>query len=292
MPFAGAQVGLGFRNEIAPRNGLLRVREFTMAEIEHFVNPDDKSHANFHTVDKVVLKFFSNKNKLGSGKLETLTIGEAVRSGMVSNETIGYFMARTQLFLLEIGIHEHKLRFRQHLQTEMAHYASDCWDAEIKTQYGWVECVGHADRACYDLLCHAKATNVAQEASVRLAEPMKVEYGKPNFNKKILGKTFQKAQKNVIAHLEELGQELDQLTAFEDAMAKDGKVAITVDGNTYEITPEMVTFKRQSKMQLEKKFTPHVIEPAFGIGRIVYCAMEHAFSQRKEDEQKVVKKKK
>ena len=37
MPFAAAQIGLGFRNEIAPKNGLLRVREFTMAEIEHFV---------------------------------------------------------------------------------------------------------------------------------------------------------------------------------------------------------------------------------------------------------------
>jgi len=31
MPFAAAQIGLGFRNEIAPRNGLLRVREFCMA---------------------------------------------------------------------------------------------------------------------------------------------------------------------------------------------------------------------------------------------------------------------
>jgi glycyl-tRNA synthetase len=31
MPFAAAQVGLGFRNEIAPRSGLLRVREFPMA---------------------------------------------------------------------------------------------------------------------------------------------------------------------------------------------------------------------------------------------------------------------
>ena len=44
-----------------------------------------------------------------------------------------------------------RLRFRQHLKTEMAHYASDCWDLEIKSSYGWVECVGHADRACYDL---------------------------------------------------------------------------------------------------------------------------------------------
>jgi len=39
LPFAGACMGLGFRNEIAPRSGLIRVREFQMAEIEHFVDP-------------------------------------------------------------------------------------------------------------------------------------------------------------------------------------------------------------------------------------------------------------
>lgn len=39
MPFASAQIGLGFRNEIHPKQGLLRVREFTMAEIEHFFDP-------------------------------------------------------------------------------------------------------------------------------------------------------------------------------------------------------------------------------------------------------------
>ena len=47
MPFAAAQIGMGFRNEISPRQGLLRVREFTMAEIEHFVDPNDKSHPKF-----------------------------------------------------------------------------------------------------------------------------------------------------------------------------------------------------------------------------------------------------
>ncbi len=47
LPFAAAQIGLAFRNEIAPRAGLLRVREFTMAEIEHFVNPSDKKHSKF-----------------------------------------------------------------------------------------------------------------------------------------------------------------------------------------------------------------------------------------------------
>ena len=60
-------------------------------------------------------------------------------------------MARTYLFLLRVGIQPEKMRFRQHLLTEMAHYASDCWDCEIKLSYGWTECVGIADRACFDL---------------------------------------------------------------------------------------------------------------------------------------------
>ena len=43
LPFAAAQIGQSYRNEIAPRAGLLRVREFTQAEIEHFCKPDDKA---------------------------------------------------------------------------------------------------------------------------------------------------------------------------------------------------------------------------------------------------------
>ena len=42
LPFAAAQIGQSYRNEISPRAGLLRVREFTQAEIEHFVDPEDK----------------------------------------------------------------------------------------------------------------------------------------------------------------------------------------------------------------------------------------------------------
>jgi len=40
----------------------------------------------------------------------------------------------------------------------MAHYSQDCWDCEIETSYGWVECVGIADRSAFDLNAHSKAT--------------------------------------------------------------------------------------------------------------------------------------
>jgi len=69
-------------------------------------------------------------------------------------------MCRTYQFLIEVGINPENLRFRQHLKNEMAHYAKDCWDAEIETSYGWVECVGHADRAAFDLSAHSKESKV------------------------------------------------------------------------------------------------------------------------------------
>ena len=37
----------------------------------------------------------------------------------------------------------------------MAHYAEDCWDAEVDTSYGWIECAGLADRSAYDLRVRA-----------------------------------------------------------------------------------------------------------------------------------------
>ena len=72
----------------------------------------------------------------------------------MNNQTLGYFIGRVYLFLTQLGIDKERLRFRQHLPNEMAHYAADCWDAEIECSYGWIECVGIADRSAYDLRAH------------------------------------------------------------------------------------------------------------------------------------------
>jgi len=53
----------------------------------------------------------------------------------VANETLGYFLVRIQQFMHNCGVHTEKLRFRQHMGNEMAHYARDCWDAECLTSY-------------------------------------------------------------------------------------------------------------------------------------------------------------
>jgi glycyl-tRNA synthetase len=102
IPFASAQIGRSFRNEISPRAGLLRVREFTMAEIEHYVDPDDKKHPRFKEVSDVELTLLDKHvQSAGSTQLKKMSIGEAVANGTVANETLGYFIARIYLFLLK-----------------------------------------------------------------------------------------------------------------------------------------------------------------------------------------------
>ena len=78
------------------------------------------------------VRLFGQSEQTSGSEARILTIGEAVSSGLVNNETLGYYMARTHLFLLSVGIDGSKLRFRQHLKTEMAHYASD-WSEQTRS---------------------------------------------------------------------------------------------------------------------------------------------------------------
>lgn len=59
LPFGIAQIGTAFRNEIAPRNGLLRVREFDQAEIEYFIADRAGDVHNFFLVADEPVNLFS-----------------------------------------------------------------------------------------------------------------------------------------------------------------------------------------------------------------------------------------
>lgn len=147
-------------------------REFLMAEIEHFIHPEHKTHRKFYTVMDMPISLFSSECQLNNGQPQTLTLKEAVNKKMVANNVIGYYIGRVYLFLQKIGIDTSKVRFRQHLPDEKAHYACDCWDCEIFSYHGWVECVGIADRTCYDLFQHEKHSKQNLKFSETLTVPV------------------------------------------------------------------------------------------------------------------------
>merc|ERR1719482_758253 len=120
LPMGVAQVGKVYRNEIAPRQGLTRQREFSQMEVEWFVKPTAKETPKFKTVKDLKIQLFPSVRQLAGQEPLLMEIGEAVSKKMVNNETLGYFIARTFLFLVSLGMKKEHVRFRQHLPTEMA----------------------------------------------------------------------------------------------------------------------------------------------------------------------------
>jgi glycyl-tRNA synthetase len=287
MPFASASIGKSFRNEISPRSGLLRVREFLMAEIEHFVDPESgKKHPRFAEVKDTKMVLLNRSVQLeGKTQAEELTIGGAVASKLVDNETLGYFLARIQMFLLRLGVDSKKLRFRQHLANEMAHYAVDCWDAELYTSYGWIECVGCADRSAYDLTVHRNKTGAPLCVREARTTPLRSEKYQVEIDQKKFGPRFKKDAKAIEQAVEALGQDMREKMSL--TLKNEGKIIVDVPEvghGQIELDKNLMKIEKRTRMEHIREYTPNVIEPSFGIGRILYSLIEHVYWSRPGDE--------
>ncbi|RXA21201.1 glycine--tRNA ligase [Methanosarcina sp. MSH10X1] len=269
LPFGAVQIGKSYRNEIAPRQGVIRLREFTQAECEIFVDPRNKKHPNFERFADKELVLYSQKGQI-KGESFRMTVREAVETGVIAHETLGYNIALTNEFLTKVGIDPAKLRFRQHLTDEMAHYAIDCWDAEIETdRFGWVEIVGIADRTDYDLKAHARVSKTELYVYVEYEEPKMVTRFavKPNMGK--LGPVFKGKAKAVADALKQLSEE---------ELSKE-EIKVTVDGEELTVSSDAVEFAEEIVKVSGENVIPHVIEPSYGIDRIFYGVMEHAYDE-------------
>jgi len=190
-------------------------------------------------------------------------------------------MARTHIFLESVGILKHMLRFRQHLGSEMAHYATDCWDAEIETTYGWVECVGIADRACYDLMVHTNMSGEKLVAFEAYDQPRIDDVIKITPNKQLIGKTFKTAAKVLFEYFDSLNQ--PGVVALQKEIENNKIYNLKVGNDKFELNSELVQFVKTQQKITGKTYTPSVIEPSFGVGRIIYAILEHSFWMRDQD---------
>jgi len=276
LPMGVAQVGKAFRNEIAPRAGLTRQREFTQMEIEYFIKPHDKACAKFQSVKDITCNFYPAPQQMAGEKPLSMTFGEAVAQKLIDNETLGYFMAKTYTFLIKCGILKDHFRYRQHLSTEMAHYACDCWDVEIETSYGWLECVGVADRSCFDLNAHAKAAKVDLSFKEKLDNPVEIEVQALTKKSSIeLMKHFKKPGRAIKEHLDTLPTE--EREAIHKEAEENGEASFQVDGETYTMPKGIMVLEAKKETKTTNNFIPGVIEPSFGVDRILFSIFEHSY---------------
>ncbi|MFH1403531.1 MAG: glycine--tRNA ligase [Candidatus Altiarchaeota archaeon] len=150
LPFGVMQVGHSFRNEISPRQGMIRLREFNQAEIQFFTDPECQETERFSEVEGMKVRI-KDKN---DGEGET-TLGEAYEEGVIGIQFIAYQLGKAVQFFTDIGVDPDRLTLRQHRDDERSFYSSDTWDVEyLSDTFGKIELVGIADRGQYDLSQH------------------------------------------------------------------------------------------------------------------------------------------
>jgi len=150
LPLVVGQVGKSFRNEISPRKGLVRMREFTQMELEYFFDPTKPQHPGFEKIANYKMRFKIN------GELKFLSCAEALKDGVVPNEIFAFFLAREWEFYKAMGIREADMWFRVLGNDETPHYSKRNIDMEVQTSYGVIETIGNAYRTDFDLSQHAR----------------------------------------------------------------------------------------------------------------------------------------
>jgi glycyl-tRNA synthetase len=277
LPFGAVQIGKSYRNEISPRQGMIRLREFTQAEAEIFVHPAEKNrHPRFSRYADYRMPLLTFTRQLKCEDAVTFSMREAVDKGVIANEYLAYYVALTHEMLVSIGIKPERLRFRQHLPDERAHYATDCWDAEILSdRFGWVETVGLADRTDYDLNAHAKESGTPMTVFIQYEEPRKVPRRRIIPNMSVLGKQYRTKAKAIFAELE---------TA---TPSKDG-ADVEVDGEKIHIPADLFEIRDEIIDVRGEDIVPHVIEPSYGIDRMCYAVLEQAYDEDTADGEKRV----
>ncbi|XP_045472808.1 glycine--tRNA ligase isoform X2 [Harmonia axyridis] len=281
LPFAAAQIGKVFRNEISPKSDILRAKEFSTAEIVHFIDPSEKEHPKFNDIKNIELLIFSSCDQKEGKPAEKKSIGTAINEGLISNEVLAYFMARTQLFLIKCGVSLDKLRFRQQLDNERPHYATDCWVAECLTNYGWIECVSCIDRSNYDLTQHSKASSVKLTAERRLTTPKEVSVTEAVPNKGKIGKTFKKDAGLITKAFESM--QLADIENLNNKLNDDGEYTLDVGGKKFTLQKDMVEVKKYQQLKHVEEFIPNVISLSFGVERLMYSLFEHNFMLRGQE---------
>lgn len=148
LPILVYQIGKSFRNEVAPKHGIIRGREFTQAEFQIILKPNQKQMNTMvlSKLDKINI-FYSDIHQAG-----ILSLEEWFEKYKFHHSLYAQYILLTYEIFIQLGIPENKIRLRQHLDNEKAFYALDAWDIEVNLHnLGWTEIAGIHDRGSHDL---------------------------------------------------------------------------------------------------------------------------------------------
>ncbi len=156
LPMGLACIGKVFRNEISPRHGFFRLREFNQAELQIFFDHHKINEVDdWNSVKNYKLRLFLVKNRK-SNKIIEMSCEDVCKELKLPKFYV-YHLAKIQHFYLEkLEISKEKFRFKELAENERAFYNEIHFDFELdlETMGGFREIGGLHLRGSYDLTQH------------------------------------------------------------------------------------------------------------------------------------------
>jgi len=270
MPLGIAQIGKVARNEISPRQGPVRLREFTIMEMEFFYDPQNpRADEYLESLGTKMRVLRAEDRARGVEKPIELTPAEAYREGVVKSPWLAYWMGVATDFLRSLGVPPDRMYFEEKLPSELAHYSKQTFDQIVVTErFGKLEVSGHAYRHTYDLEQHMKFSGADLKAVRILPQPKEVRKKVVRVDKaSILAKYREKAP--------QIFRALSRVSESELLRAIESGEKLVIDG--VEIPLDVIKVVEEVERVAVEKFVPHVVEPSFGAERLMYVALEYAY---------------
>ena len=275
FPIGIAQVGTVLRNEISPRQGPLRLREFTIMDFELFFDPEEPDCPYLDEVASDELSIVTEENrKEGTENAISVEVGEAVKKQLIKAPWAAYFMALSKRFLNQLGVEGQHQRFFEKLPAERAHYSAQTFDHEVRLdRWGWTEVAGFAYRTDYDLRKHMEATG----EDLRVFKP----YPTPQLRKvRSIRPNHQNIRK---IFKEETGRVADLISKDDpEKLLKAQKAGQPVRIGSYIVPPDCFDVVDEEVKETGTRFLPHVIEPSFGVERLLYTTLEYNLTMKED----------
>jgi glycyl-tRNA synthetase len=279
LPFGISQIGKSFRREIS--TSYTRLREFTQAEIEYLIDPINNYHPKYDSIRNIEIPLLTNNMQLKHQSVIYISIDDAINNEYISDQNIGYYLGRIYQFAIDIGLNEKLIRFRQHLNNELSHYAKDCWDLETFINNKWLECIGLANRGTYDIMSHSRLTNQNPNICRRkLDQPIINRQINLNINNKIIINKYNKNCNTILTYLRNMKQ--SDINTMKNTLDNNDFYIISIEDMIYKITSDMVSFEEIIRKVEYESFIPHIIEPSFGIDRLIYSILYHNYYIRSD----------
>ena len=181
LPLTLTQVGKAFRNELSPRNNLLRQREFYQNDIEIFFLDEDK----FELLEDARIRIHDKGNR----DVESIAISEALKRGIIQNRVTAYGLSAVAKFMKDIGFDKDRVRYRK-LYEDKAFYAKEAFDIEVKKGDEWVEICACNHRGDYDLASYERQGGDVVKVDDRLPNIFEISAGTDRIFYLLLHDTF------------------------------------------------------------------------------------------------------